>query len=86
MAANDTAGLVKIIADEKTDRILGMHIIGLQASELIQQAVIAMEFGSSVEDLQLMVFGHPSLSESVHEAALDVDGRAIHIAKRKRKK
>ena len=86
MAANDTTGMVKIIADEKTDRVLGMHIIGLQASELIQQAVIAMEFGSSVEDLQLMVFGHPSLSESVHEAALDVDGRAIHIAKRKRKK
>lgn len=86
MAANDTVGMVKIIADEKTDRILGMHIIGLQASELIQQAVIAMEFGSSVEDLQLMVFGHPALSEAVHEAALDVDGRAIHIAKRKRKK
>lgn len=85
MAANDTVGMVKIIADEKTDRILGMHIIGPQASELIQQAVIAMEFGSSVEDLQLMVFGHPSLSEAVHEAALDVDGRAIHIAKRKRK-
>lgn len=86
MAANDTIGMVKIIADEKTDRILGMHVIGLQASELIQQGVIAMEFGSSVEDLQLMVFGHPSLSEAVHEAALDVDGRAIHVAKRKRKK
>ena len=86
MAANDTVGMVKIIADEKTDRLLGMHVIGLQASELIQQAVIAMEFGSSVEDLQLMVFGHPTLSEAVHEAALDVDGRAIHIAKRKRKK
>ncbi len=86
MAANDTTGMVKIVADEKTDRILGMHVIGLQASELIQQGVIAMEFGSSVEDLQLMVFGHPSLSEAVHEAALDVDGRAIHVAKRKRKK
>jgi len=86
MAANDTVGMVKIIAHEETDRILGMHIIGPQASELIQQGGIAMEFASSAEDLQLMVFGHPSLSESVHEAALDVDGHAIHIAKRSRKK
>lgn len=86
MAANETGGFVKVIADEKTDRILGMHIIGPQASELVQQGVIAMEFGSSLEDIQLMVFGHPSLSEVVHEAALDADGRAIHVAKRKRKK
>ncbi|MBL4607204.1 MAG: dihydrolipoyl dehydrogenase [Pseudomonadales bacterium] len=86
MAANDTVGMVKIIAHEETDRILGMHIVGPQASELIQQGGIAMEFASSAEDLQLMVFGHPTLSESVHEAALDVDGKAIHIAKRSRKK
>jgi len=86
MAANDTVGMVKIIAHEETDRILGMHIIGPQASELIQQGGIAMEFASSAEDLQLMVFGHPTLSESVHEAALDVDGLAVHIAKRRRKK
>lgn len=86
MAANDTVGLVKVIAHEETDRVLGMHIIGPQASELIQQACIAMEFGASAEDLQLMVFAHPSLSESVHEAALDVDGKAIHIAKAKRRK
>jgi len=86
MAANETAGLVKFIAHEETDRILGVHIVGAQASELIQQAVIGMEFGASVEDFQLMVFAHPSLSEVVHEAALDVDGKAVHIAKRKRKK
>lgn len=86
MAANDTVGMVKIIADEETDRILGMHVVGPQASELIQQGCIAMEFGSSAEDIQLMVFGHPTLSESIHEAALDVDGHAVHIAKKKRKK
>lgn len=86
MAANESVGLVKFIAHEETDRVLGVHIVGAQASELIQQAVIGMEFGASVEDFQLMVFAHPSLSEVVHEAALDVDGKAIHIAKRKRKK
>ncbi|MDC9719274.1 MAG: dihydrolipoyl dehydrogenase [Gammaproteobacteria bacterium] len=86
MAANDTQGFVKLIADAETDRILGCHIIGGNASELIAQAVIAMEFGSSAEDLALMVFAHPSLSEAVHEAALAVDGHAIHMANRKRKK
>ena len=86
MAANDTVGMVKFVVNEETDRILGLHIIGPQASELIHQGVIAMEFGASIEDLQLMVFGHPSLSETVHEAALAVDFKAIHIAQRKRKK
>lgn len=86
MAANGAEGQVKIIADEKTDRILGMHIIGPQASEMIAQGVIAMEFGSSAEDLALTCFAHPTLSESVHEAALAVDGMAIHKANRKRKK
>lgn len=86
LAANDTVGMVKVIAHQETDRILGVHIIGPQASELIQQAVIAMEFAASAEDLQLMVFGHPTLSESLHEAALDVDGHAIHVAKKSRAK
>lgn len=85
MAAGDTGGMVKFVADEKTDRILGMHICGPQASELIQQGVVAMEFGATIEDLQLMMFGHPSLSETVHEAALATDFKAIHIAQRKRK-
>jgi len=65
---------------------LGCHIIGGNASELIAQAVIAMEFGSSAEDLALTVFAHPSLSEAVHEAALAVDGHAIHMANRKKRK
>ena len=86
MAANATGGLVKIIADEKTDRILGFHVVGPQASEIVAQGVIAMEFGSSAEDLALTCFAHPTLSESVHEAALGVDGGAIHKANRRKKK
>ncbi len=86
VAANETTGFVKVIADEKTDRVLGVHIVGPQASEIIMQAVIALEFGASTEDLQMMVFAHPGLSEVFHEACLDVDGKAIHSAKRKRKK
>jgi dihydrolipoamide dehydrogenase len=85
MAANDTAGFVKIIADAETDRILGASVIGLSAGDLVQQVVIAMEFGSSAEDLGMMVFAHPSLSETVHEAALGVNGHAIHKANRKRR-
>lgn len=86
-AANATGGQVKILSDVKTDRILGMHIVSANASEMIAQGVIAMEFGSSTEDLQLTMFAHPTLSEAVHEAALAVDGRPIHIAaKRPRKK
>jgi dihydrolipoamide dehydrogenase len=86
MAANDTGGMVKIISSVETDRILGCHIIGPSAADLVQQVVIAMEFGASTEDLALTVFGHPTLSEAVHEAALAVDGHAIHIANRKRRK
>ena len=86
MAANNTAGLVKILADVKTDRVLGVHIIGAAASELIAQAVIAMEFGSSAEDLGLTVFAHPTLSETVHEAALAVAGHAIHTVNKKKRK
>lgn len=86
MANNDTAGLVKVVTDKSTDRILGVHIISAQASEMIAEAVIAMEFGASAEDLGLTMFAHPTLSEGLHEAALAVSGHAIHIAKRKRKK
>lgn len=86
MAANDTDGFVKIIADEETDRILGVHMVGGIASELIAQAGIAMEFCSTAEDLQLTVFAHPTVSEAVHEAALAVDNHAIHIANRKKRK
>ncbi|WP_027330812.1 dihydrolipoyl dehydrogenase [Marinimicrobium agarilyticum] len=85
LAANDTDGLVKIIAHAETDRILGAHIVGPSAADLIQQVAIAMEFGSSSEDLGLMVFGHPTLSEAVHEAALAIHGHAIHIANKKKR-
>ncbi len=78
MANNDVRGLVKIIADKKTDAVLGVHIIGPQAGELIAQAVLAMEFMASSEDIQLSIFAHPTLGEAIHEAALAVDGRAIH--------
>src|SRR5690554_574197 len=85
MAANDTAGFVKVIADAKTDRVLGVHVIGPSAAELVQQGAIAMEFGTSAEDLGMMVFAHPTLSESLHEAALAVNGHAIHVANRKKR-
>jgi dihydrolipoamide dehydrogenase len=85
LAANDSDGMVKMIADAETDRILGCHIVGPSAADLVQQIVIAMEFGSSAEDIGLTVFGHPTLSEAVHEAALAVDGHAIHIPNRKRR-
>jgi dihydrolipoamide dehydrogenase len=86
LASNDADGMVKILAHAETDRIVGCHIVGPSAADLVQQVVIAMEFGSSAEDLALTVFGHPTLSEAVHEAALAVDGHAIHIANRKRRK
>jgi dihydrolipoamide dehydrogenase len=86
MAVNDTAGMVKMIAHAETDRILGCHIIGPSAADLVQQVVIAMEFGSSAEDIGLTVFAHPTLSEAVHEAALAVEGHAIHIANKKKRK
>lgn len=85
LAANDTDGQVKILAHAKTDRILGAHIVGPSAADLVQQVAIAMEFGSSAEDLGMIVFGHPTLSEAVHEAALAVHGHAIHKANRKKR-
>ncbi len=85
LAANETDGMVKMLADEESDRILGCHIVGPSAADLVQQIVIAMEFGASAEDIGLTVFGHPTLSEAVHEAALAVDGHAIHVANRRRK-
>jgi len=85
MAQNETDGFVKIIADAETDRILGGSVIGPSAGDLVQQIVIAMEFGSSAEDLGMMVFSHPTLSEAVHEAALSVNNHAIHKANRKKR-
>ena len=76
---DDTDGFVKILADATTDRVLGCHIIGPQAGDLIQEVVNVMEFGGSSEDIARICHGHPGLPESVKEAALGVAGRAIHI-------
>ena len=82
---HETEGFAKVIADAKTDRVLGVHVIGPSAAELVQQGAIGMEFGTSAEDLGMMVFSHPTLSEALHEAALAVNGGAIHIANRKKR-
>src|ERR1017187_85243 len=79
MGQDETAGLVKILAETKTDRVLGIHIIGSHASEMIAEAVMAMEFGASSEDIARICHAHPSLSEVMHEAALAVDKRALHL-------
>ena len=76
---DENEGLVKVIADAKTDRVLGVHIIGPRASDLIQEAVTIMEFRGSAEDIARICHAHPTLGEAVREAALAVDKRAIHI-------
>jgi len=85
LAANDSDGMVKMLADAKTDRVLGCHIIGPSAADLAQTVVVAMEFSTSAEDIGLTVFSHPALCEAVHEAALAVNGHAIHVANRKKR-
>jgi dihydrolipoamide dehydrogenase len=77
-AMQETSGMVKFVTDAHTDRILGVHMIGAHASELIAEVVVAMEFGASSEDIARTVHAHPTLSEIVHEAALSVDKRALH--------
>lgn len=80
VAMNEPAGFVKMIAHAETDRILGVHLVGANVSELVAECVVAMEFKGSSEDLARIVHAHPTLSEAVHEAALAVDKRAIHKA------
>jgi dihydrolipoamide dehydrogenase len=77
-AMDETEGIVKIIADAKTDRVLGVHIIGPRASDMIAEAVTTMEFAGSAEDIARICHAHPTLSEAFREAALAVDKRAIH--------
>tara|TARA_B100000700_G_scaffold205183_1_gene225583 strand:- start:739 stop:2139 length:1401 start_codon:yes stop_codon:yes gene_type:complete len=77
-AIDDAQGFVKILADEETDRVLGAHIIGPHAGELIAEIGVAMEFGASAEDIARTCHAHPTFSEAVKEAALSVDKRAIH--------
>ena len=79
LGQGDTTGFVKVLADAKTDRILGVHVIGNNASELIAEAVVAMEFGASSEDIARICHAHPTLSEVLHEAALAVDKRPLHF-------
>jgi len=81
-AMDQAAGMVKVLASAETDRILGVHICGPLAGELIGEAVLAMEFQASTEDLQRTIHGHPTLTEALHEAALSVDRRAIHAINR----
>ncbi len=80
-AMEEPVGFIKIIADQDTDRLLGVHMIGPHVSELINECVLAMEYQASSEDLARTIHAHPTLSESVHEAALAVDRRAIHKAR-----
>jgi dihydrolipoamide dehydrogenase len=77
MAATD--GFVKVLADTTTDRVLGVHILGPEAGTMIAECVVAMEFGASAEDIARTCHAHPTLNEAVKEAALAVDGRAVHI-------
>ena len=78
LATGATDGLVKIVAHEETDRLLGVQIVARGASELIASAVAHMEYGGSAEDLARTIHAHPTLSESLKEAALSVDGRGLH--------
>jgi dihydrolipoamide dehydrogenase len=84
LAVDQSIGFVKLISDTKTDTILGVHVFGPSAAEIVQQALISMEFGASSEDLGLTIFSHPTVSEALHEAALSVNNQAIHIGNRKR--
>ena len=84
-AMGETTGMVKILSQAKTDRILGVHILGGQASEMIAQAVIAMTMELSAEDLGMTIFAHPTLSEAFHEASLAVNNKAIHMGPKRRK-
>lgn len=83
-ALGETGGFIKVLADAGTDRLLGVHMIGPHGSELIANAVLALEFGASSEDLAATMFAHPTLSEALHEAALDAGGRAIHRVSNKK--
>ena len=79
LTTSSTDGFVKILADSQTDQILGAHIIGHDAGQLIAEIVTAMEFGGSAEDIARICHAHPTTSEAVKEAAMNIVGRAIHI-------
>jgi dihydrolipoamide dehydrogenase len=75
----ESDGLVKILADKRSDRVLGVHIVGPLAGDLLAEAVLAMEFGGTAEDIARTCHAHPGMGEAVKEAALAVDGRPIHM-------
>ncbi|MCI0750078.1 MAG: FAD-dependent oxidoreductase, partial [Nevskiales bacterium] len=77
-ALEQASGLIKVISDVKTDRVLGVHMVGPYVSELIAESVLALEYAATTEDLALTMHAHPTLSETFHDAVLLVDGRAIH--------
>ena len=79
LAVDQSVGFVKVLSDKRTDTILGVHVFGPAAAEIVQQALISMEFGASSEDIALTMFSHPTVSEAFHEAALASNNQAIHI-------
>ena len=83
LAIDQSTGFVKILSDAKTDTILGVHVFGPSAAEIVQQALISMEFGASSEDIGLTIFSHPTVSEALHEAALSVNNQAVHIGNKR---
>jgi dihydrolipoamide dehydrogenase len=84
LAVDQSIGFVKVLSDVKTDTILGVHVFGPAAAEIVQQALISMEFGASSEDIALTMFSHPTVSEAFHEAALASNNQAIHIGNKPR--
>jgi dihydrolipoamide dehydrogenase len=82
LSANDTEGFAKIVADAKTEEVLGVHIVGNGASDLISEAALAIEMGAVVKDLQLTIHPHPTLSEAIMEAAAATLGEAVHVINR----
>jgi dihydrolipoamide dehydrogenase len=84
-ALEQAVGLVKVISDAKSDRVLGVHMVGPYVSELVAEAVLALEYGATTEDIVLTMHAHPTLSETFHDAAQLVDGRAIHSVNKARK-
>jgi len=83
LAVSESTGFVKLLSDKKTDAILGVHVFGPAAADIVQQALISMEFGASAEDISLTMFSHPTVSEALHEAALASNNQAIHIGNKK---
>ena len=83
LAIDQSTGFVKILSDAKTDTILGVHVFGPSAAEIVQQALRSMEFGASSEDIGLTIFSHPTVSEALHEEALSVNNQAIHIGNKR---